>query len=185
MCACWWPKGTEHGCAAKDFSEVNEVRWHESLPLAPEIRVTATPAQHFTARSFSDRDRAHWCGWRIDSPEGALWHAGDSGYCEGFHDIGARYGPVDFGMIPIGAYQPRHIMRPDAHEPGRGGGGFLATRCRRAVGMHWGTFRLTDEPLGEPPELLESALRGKLIPPESFTAGVVGQVVDIPGPQAT
>jgi N-acyl-phosphatidylethanolamine-hydrolysing phospholipase D len=179
------PEGHGAWLCRKGFREVNEVRWHESLPLAPDIRVTATPAQHFTSRSFSDRDRAHWCGWRIDSAGGSLWHVGDSGYCEGFHDIGERHGPVDFGMIPIGAYQPRHIMRPMHMNPDEAVEVFVATRCRRAVGMHWGTFRLTDEPLGEPPELLESALRGKLIPPESFTAGVVGQVVDIPGPQAT
>jgi N-acyl-phosphatidylethanolamine-hydrolysing phospholipase D len=164
----------------KGFRKVEEVRWHESLPLAPGVRLTATPAQHFTARTFRDRDRAHWCGWHIDSPEASLWHAGDSGYCAGFREIGERYGGVDFGMIPIGAYQPRQIMRAMHMNPDEAVEVFQETRCRRAVGMHWGTFRLTDEPMGEPPLLLESALRTQSIPVELFRAGVVGEIIDIP-----
>ncbi|QTN33824.1 MBL fold metallo-hydrolase [Akkermansiaceae bacterium] len=164
----------------KRFREVNEIAWHGSLPLTSGVKATATPAQHFTARSPFDRDQAHWCGWRIDSPEGSLWHAGDSGYCAGFRGIGETYGDVDFGMIPIGAYQPRHIMRPVHLNPDEAAEVFLDTRCRRAVGMHWGTFRLTDEPMGEPPLLLESALLAKRIPPESFLSGVVGKIIEIP-----
>ena len=179
------PEGHGAWLRRKGFRDVNEVRWHESFQLALDIRVTATPAQHFTARSLADRDLAHWCGWRIDSADGSLWHAGDSGYCPGFLEIGERYGPVDFGMIPIGAYQPRRILRPIHMNPDEAVEVFLETRCRRAVGMHWGTFRLTDEPMGEPPLLLESALLEKQIPPASFTAGVVGAVIDIPRGQAT
>lgn len=158
---------------------MKEVRWHESFPLSADLRVTATPAQHFTVRSLADRDRAHWCGWRIDSAEGSLWHAGDSGYCAAFREIGERHGPVNFGMIPIGAYQLRHIMRPVHMNPDEAVEVFLETRCRRAVGMHWGTFRLTDEPLGEPPILLGNALRGKQIPSRSFDPGVVGAIIEI------
>jgi len=165
----------------KGFHDVHEVRWHESFSLTSNLRVTATPAQHFTARSFSDRNLAHWCGWRIDSSEGALWHAGDSGYCAGFREIGERYGPVDFGMIPIGAYQPRHLMSPFHMNPDEAVEVFVETRCRRAVGMHWGTFRLTDEPMGEPPLLLERALCEKQLPSGSFDAGVVGKIVEFSG----
>ena len=173
-----------HGAwlSRKGFRDVNEVRWHESFFLAPNIRVTATPAQHFTARSLTDRNLAHWCGWRIDSPEGALWHAGDSGYCAAFREIGERYGPVDLAMIPIGAYQPQHIMRPIHMNPDEAVEVFLETRCRRAVGMHWGTFSLTDEPMGEPPILLEHALRENQIPPTSFESGRVGAIIEIPRP---
>ena len=168
----------------KGFSDVNEIRWHESFRLSEDILVTATPAQHFTARSLTDRDRAHWCGWRIDSPEGALWHAGDSGYCVGFGEIGERYGPVDFGMIPIGAYQPRNMMRPIHMNPDEAVEVFKETLCRRAIGMHWGTFQLTDEPLGEPPILLEIALRKKYISPGIFESGVVGEIIEIASPTA-
>jgi N-acyl-phosphatidylethanolamine-hydrolysing phospholipase D len=166
----------------KGFRDVEEVRWNDSSVLAPGVFATATPAQHFTARSLGDRDLAHWCGWRIDSPHGSLWHAGDSGYCPAFREMGERYGPVDFGMIPIGAYQPRQIMQAVHMNPDEAVDVFLETRCRRAVGMHWGTFRLTDEPMGEPPLLLENALLAKNIPAASFAAGMVGAIIEVATP---
>jgi N-acyl-phosphatidylethanolamine-hydrolysing phospholipase D len=159
---------------ARRFLLVNELAWHETAEIAPGIRVIATPAQHFTARTPFDRDRSHWCGWLIDGGGCKLWHAGDSGYCPAFEEIGGRYGPIDFAMIPIGAYLPRRIMRPMHMNPAEAVQAFLDARCRRAVAMHWGTFQLTDEPMGEPPLLLSKALVEKSVPPDRFVAGDIG-----------
>lgn len=159
----------------KGFNNVSELAWHDSTEIAPGVRVTATPAQHFTARSLLDRNRGHWCGWLIDGAGCKLWHAGDSGYCAAFAEIGARYGPIDFGMIPIGAYLPRRIMRAMHMNPAEAVRAFIETRCRLAAAMHWGTFQLTDEPLGEPPILLAKALRENSIAPERFEASVIGR----------
>ena len=169
------PEGHAAWLRKKGFSDVTEVRWRKSVDLGGDLRITATPAQHFTARSPIDRNLAHWCGWLIESPQGSLWHAGDSGYCDAFREIGERHGPIDFGMIPIGAYQPRHLMRPMHLNPDEAVDVLVETRCRRAVAMHWGTFRLTDEPLGEPPLLLAAALESRAIDPSVFVAGLIGQ----------
>ena len=169
------PEGHAAWLKRAGFRNVRELQWQESHDLAPGLRVTATPAQHFTARSLWDRNRGHWCGWLLDSPHGKLWHAGDSGYCQAFRDIGERHGPIDFGMIPIGAYQPRHIMQAMHMNPEEAVQVFLETRCRRAVAMHWGTFRLTDEPLGEPPLRLHAALDQLGISRDDFIIGAVGQ----------
>lgn len=158
----------------KGFANVTGLPWLASTQLAPGIRVTATPAQHFTARSFHDRNRGHWCGWLIHGAHAKLWHAGDSGYCAAFRDIGEHFGPIDFGMIPIGAYQPRRIMRDMHMNPEEAVTAFQETRCRQAAAMHWGTFRLTDEPLGEPPIRLETAVRAARLPADAFTSGNVG-----------
>lgn len=173
------PEGHAAWLKRTGFSDVRELAWFASHTPAPGVTVTATPAQHFTARTLWDRNRGHWCGWLLESPAGKLWHAGDSGYCEAFREIGAIFGPIDFGMIPIGAYQPRHIMRPMHLNPEEAVRVFLETRCRRAVAMHWGTFRLTDEPLGEPPLRLAAALKQSGISPESFIIGAIGQSWDI------
>lgn len=158
----------------KGFIDVSELAWHESADLMPGIRVTATPAQHFSARGLFDRNRAHWCGWLVEGAGCKIWHAGDSGYCGAFSEIGARYGPLDFGMIPIGAYQPRRIMRPMHMNPEEAVRAFLESRCQLAVAMHWGTFQLTDEPMGEPPMLLERALREQALAADRFIASVIG-----------
>ena len=178
------PEGHAAWLRQKGFHHTTELAWHESREIHPGIRVTATPCQHFTARSLRDRNRAHWCGWLIEGGGVKLWHTGDSGFCAAFQEIGERYGPIDFGMIPIGAYQPRRIMRPMHMNPGEAVSAFIASRCRSALAMHWGTFRLTDEPLGEPPLLLERALREKKLPAGCFTAGSVGEIREI-GPPLT
>jgi N-acyl-phosphatidylethanolamine-hydrolysing phospholipase D len=167
------------------FQHVTELSWFASTPLAPGIRITATPAQHFTARSFRDRNRAHWCGWLIEGTALKLWHAGDSGLCDAFREIGERFGPLDFGMIPIGAYQPQHLMRPMHMNPQEAVTAFQHARCKHAAAMHWGTFRLTDEALGEAPILLERALFQAKLPATVFTAGCVGEVWNIPDSEPT
>lgn len=159
---------------SKGFSRVEELAWHHSAEVFAGIRVTATPAQHFTARNLLDRNRGHWCGWLVEGAGCKLWHAGDSGYCPAFAEIGGRYGRIDFGMIPIGAYLPRRIMRAMHMNPDEAVRAFQESRCRRAVAMHWGTFQLTDEPLGEPPILLEKALQEHGLAAEVFVAPAIG-----------
>jgi N-acyl-phosphatidylethanolamine-hydrolysing phospholipase D len=163
----------------KGFENVSELAWHAAAEVVPGLRVTATPAQHFTARSPFDRDRGHWCGFLIEGAGCKLWHAGDSGYCGAFTDIGARHGLIDFGMIPIGAYNPRRIMEAMHMNPEEAVRAFEETRCRRAVAMHWGTFKLTDEPMGEPVILLEIAMKQKSLAAEKFNAGRVGDIWEV------
>lgn len=163
----------------KGFSQVREVSWHSSLEIFPGITVTATPAQHFTSRTPFDRDLGHWCGWLVEGAGCKLWHAGDSGFCPAFQEIGSRYGPIDFGMIPIGAYLPRQIMKAMHMNPEEAVQAFLDARCLRAAAMHWGTFRLTDEPMQEPVMLLARALKKRNLPADSFAAGRVGDQWDV------
>ena len=74
------------------------------------LRVTATPARHFSARRAGDRNRSLWCGFAVALDGMRLWFAGDTAYHPEFGEIGARCGPFDFVMIPIGAYEPRWFM---------------------------------------------------------------------------
>jgi len=78
-------------------------------------------------------------------------------------------------MIGIGAYQPRWFMHPLHMSPGEAVMALQETRCRRATAMHWGTFELSEEPLGEPPLLLARELLDRGIPPDRFESGCVGQ----------
>jgi N-acyl-phosphatidylethanolamine-hydrolysing phospholipase D len=169
------PEGHAGWLGGKGFPKVLELSWFASAEILPGIRATATPAQHFTARTPFDRNHAHWCGWLLEGGGVKLWHAGDSAWCPAFREIGERLGPIDFGMIPIGAYSPRWFMKPMHMNPEEAVQVFQETRCRRAVAMHWGTFRLTDEPLGEPPLRLAAELENRGIPATSFVAGSIGE----------
>ncbi len=169
------PDGHAGWFAKIGFVRTTALAWWQSIEIAPGVTVTATPAQHFTARSPWDRNRGHWCGWCVAGAGVKLWHSGDSGHCPAFREIGARLGPLDFGMIAIGAYQPRWFMRPLHMNPADAVQVFQETACRKATGMHWGTFRLSDEPLGEPPLLLARHLLENNLDPDQFEAGSVGQ----------
>lgn len=172
----WIAEGHAEWLRTKGFPQVRELAWNERAELAPGVVLTSLPAHHFTARTPWDRDLGHWCGWLIEGGGCKLWHAGDSGWFPGFAEIGERHGPIDFGMIPIGAYQPQRVMKSVHMTPEEAVRAFLATRCRRAVGMHWGTFHLTDEPMQEPRLRLEKALLEQKITPQTFVAGGVGDV---------
>ncbi len=173
------PEGHASWLAAKVSCPVLELPWDGTTGLGDAVSVTATPAQHFTARSLFDRNKGHWCGWLLEGGGCKIWHCGDSGYCPAFHAIGERHGPIDFAMIPIGAYQPRNIMKAMHMNPEEAVRTFEDVRCHRAVAMHWGTFQLTDEPLEEPPLRLQRELLRKRISPESFVTGAVGQLWEI------
>jgi len=169
------PEGHAEWFANAGFIRVQPVVWWQCIDIAPGVSVTATPAQHFTARSLADRNRGHWCGWCVAGGGVKLWHSGDSGYCPAFREIGTRLGPLDFGMIGIGAYQPRWFMRPLHMAPGEAVLAFQETGCRHATAMHWGTFQLSDEPLGEPPLLLARELHDRGVAAGQFDGGRIGQ----------
>ena len=140
---------------ARDIQELDW--WQETVVHG--LRVTATPARHFSARRLGDRNRSLWCGFALALDEKRAWFAGDSAYHPEFGEIGARCGPFDFVMIPIGAYEPRWFMERvhvNPEEAVRIYEDLIASHPERRrplmLGIHWGTFRLTDEPMDEPPQ---------------------------------
>jgi N-acyl-phosphatidylethanolamine-hydrolysing phospholipase D len=98
-----------------------------------------------------------------------VYFAGDSGYSGDFAKIGAGFGGVDLALLPIGAYAPRWFMRGEHMDPADAVKAFQDVRARRAIGVHWGTFELTDEPLDEPPVKLAEALRAAGLPADRFS----------------
>jgi N-acyl-phosphatidylethanolamine-hydrolysing phospholipase D len=135
-----------------------ELDWWQSTETNG-VRVHAVPAQHFCGRSLTDADRRLWAGWVVAGPTRRFYHAGDTGYFAGFAAIGERLGPIDLAAVPIGAYDPASIMRFVHLNPEEAMRAALDARAVRTVGMHWGTFDLTDEPLDEPPRRFRAAAR--------------------------
>lgn len=138
-----------------------ELGWWESAAIGG-VRVHCVPARHFSGRTLRDRNRRLWAGFVVEGATRRLYFAGDTASFEGFSEIGFRLGPIDLAALPIGAYSPREIMGPVHVNPEEAVAAALELRARRAVGMHFGTFDLSDEPLDEPPRrfLAEAARRG-------------------------
>lgn len=150
------PLGNAETLKGLGAQTVTELDWWQSCDLG-SIEVTLVPARHWSMRYPWDRNDALWGGFVIRSSEGTAYHAGDTGFFDGFREIGQRLGPIDWAMLPIGAYDPRWMMEPQHMGPEDAVEAARMLGARRLVGMHWGTFRLTDEPIGEPPERARSA----------------------------
>ncbi len=144
------PTGVGRYLRAARLGPVVERGWWEHHDLGG-LRFTLVPQQHWSIRLPWDRDTALWGGWVIRAPEGTAYHAGDTGYFSHFGAIGERCGPIDWAMLPIGAYDPRWMMQPQHMSAEEAGRAFVECGARNLVAMHWGTFQLTDEPLAEPP----------------------------------
>ncbi|MFN8644997.1 MAG: MBL fold metallo-hydrolase, partial [Candidatus Binatia bacterium] len=87
-----------------------ELDWWQSRK-AGRVTITCVPAQHFSGRTLSDGNQRLWAGWVVEGPTRRFYHAGDTGYFDGFAEIGRRIGPPDLAALPIGAYDPASIMR--------------------------------------------------------------------------
>jgi N-acyl-phosphatidylethanolamine-hydrolysing phospholipase D len=127
-----------------------ELSWWETTQVAG-VRVTCVPAKHFSGRGLSDRNRRLWAGFVVEGATRRLYFAGDTGYFEGFVEIGRRLGPPDLAAMPIGAYLPQALMKSIHVTPEEALQAGLDLGAGRIAGMHFGTFDLADEPLDEPP----------------------------------
>ncbi len=121
-----------------------------------ELEITCVPARHWSMRMPWDRNDGLWGGFVVAGPEATVYHSGDTGLFDDFAEIGQRCGPIDYAMLPIGAYEPRWFMEPQHMNPDDAVSAFEMLGAKHLVGMHWGTFVLTDEPLAEPPERTEA-----------------------------
>jgi L-ascorbate metabolism protein UlaG (beta-lactamase superfamily) len=138
------------------IDRVRELGWWESLDWRG-VRVTCVPSQHWSMRVPWDRNMRLWGGFVLESDEGTAYHAGDTAMSEEvFRTIAARSPRIDWAMLPIGAYDPPWFMAPQHMGPEEAGRAWEILGARVLVAMHWGTFRLTDEPLGEPPERMRA-----------------------------
>jgi len=130
---------------------VTELDWWQTASFGA-VNIHCVPAQHFSGRSLTDESRRLWAGFVVEGASRRFYHAGDTGYFDGFAAIGERFGHVDLAAIPIGAYAPASIMQFVHLNPEEAVQAAVDLNARTAVAMHYGTFDLTDEPIDEPPQ---------------------------------
>ncbi len=136
---------------------VTELDWGDSA-RSTGLSLHFVPVQHWSSRTPWDRNRTLWGAWVIEHGERRYFFGGDFGYSRDLADAAARFGGFDLAMIPIGAYEPRWFMKVMHVNPEEAVQSHIDLKARFSVGMHWGTFRLTDERLDEPPSRLAEAV---------------------------
>ncbi len=155
------------------FSRVEERDWWEAATATP-LPVTVTPAQHFSARTPFDRNRALWGSFVVEIEGRRLFFGGDSGYAPHFREIRERHGAIDLALLPIGAYEPRWFMGPIHLNPDEAVRAHLDLGAARSIGMHFGTFQLTTEAIDEPLRALDRARQAHGVADTSFYVLDVG-----------
>lgn len=169
-----------------DSARVREMDWWEKTAVAP-LAIHFVPAQHWSARSLTDRSETLWGGWVVQTDATALqpfsaYFAGDTGYSKDFADIGKKFGSFDLALIPIGAYAPRWFMQGQHVDPAQAVKIHQDVHAKRSIGIHWGVFELADEPLDEPPVLLADEVKKAGLPAAAFTVLKHGETLKLAAP---
>ncbi|KAI8354759.1 beta-lactamase superfamily domain-containing protein [Mortierella sp. GBAus27b] len=182
-----------------DWWDEHEHTFHDDKS---SVKVTCTPCQHFTGRSLTDTNMTLWASWVVQTipkheseKSVKVFFGGDTGYryvakgkneedvpcCPAFKEIGERIGPFDLSMIPIGAYSPRWFMSPIHCSPEDAVLVHMDIKSKRSVGMHWGTWTLTDEAAEEPPVRLKAAMEKHGLDANTFDTIQIGEtlIVDV------
>jgi L-ascorbate metabolism protein UlaG (beta-lactamase superfamily) len=160
---------------------VEELDWWQDAETSA-LPIVLTPAQHFSARTPFDRNRALWGGFTLVADGVRIFFAGDTAYASFFRDVRQRLGPIDLALLPIGAYEPRWFMQAVHMNPAEAVQAHLDLEASESVGMHFGTFRLTAEGIDEPLRALEAACRATNIPPSRFRTLPFGESIRLGQP---
>lgn len=135
------------------FRDYRELEWWESFETA-SLTITSVPARHISGRKPWDHNESGYCGFVVEAGDCTVYFAGDSGYGEHFAEISRRFS-IDIALLPIGAYKPYEWFKNIHMTPHTALQAFVDLKARHLIPVHWGTFKISDEPMAEPPQLLQ------------------------------
>ena len=175
------------------ITSVVELDWWQAHRLGA-VEIVLTPVQHWSGRGLNDHMRTLWGGFAVFAPEFHLYYSGDTGYSPDFTDtrehFAARQQPAlgggfDLALIAIGAYEPRWLMASMHVNPDEAVGMHRDLGAKRSLGVHWGSFEMSDEALDAPPRALDTARRAQGVAAEDFFLLAIGETRRLPRrPQA-
>ncbi|QHW30882.1 MBL fold metallo-hydrolase [Paenibacillus rhizovicinus] len=152
------PVGLADKLRRKGFSSIIELDWWQSAEVSG-VKFTFVPAQHWTRRTLVDTNSSLWGGFVIECKDApTVYFAGDSGYFDGFKQIGMRFPDIDVALMPIGAYDPEWFMGPQHVTPEEALKAFRDTGARCFVPMHYGSYKLADDTPREALDRLEAEM---------------------------
>lgn len=169
------PKGMGPAFARRGLTKTVEMEWWQKEAIGDRVSLTFVPSQHWSQRGLFDRNRSLWGGYVLEAEGRSVYFAGDTAYFEGFAEIGRRFPDLDAALLPIGTYEPRWYLRSQHMDPADAVAAFESLGARRLCAMHWGTFKQSDEPLDEPPRVLEEVRRQRGIDADRVWVAAVGE----------
>ena len=178
------PLGVDAWMAKVGIQRVQRMDWWDrqdiAAPAGP-VTVHFVPSHHWSSRTPWDRRATLWGGFvvqaRVAGEPASLYHAGDTGYAPDFAEIGQRFGGFDLAMIPVGCYLPRWFMQQQHVNEEEAVRIHLDVKSRLSMGVHWGAFRLCNDPIDAPVDGLPAARARLAVPDHAFVLPVLGRTV--------
>ncbi|NEY99370.1 MBL fold metallo-hydrolase [Heyndrickxia shackletonii] len=171
------PVGLKNYLERRKFSPVKEFNWWDSTTIK-NVTFTFVPSKHWTKRTLTDTNTSHWGGWVLEGRGKTIYFAGDSGYFDGFKEIGKKF-KIDYALIPIGAYEPEWFMSAQHINPEEAVQVFLDVQAKVFIPMHYGAFRLADDTPKEALDRLMDAWEKQEIDKSSLAILKLGETLTI------
>jgi N-acyl-phosphatidylethanolamine-hydrolysing phospholipase D len=182
------PLGLKNWMIRAGVSRAVELDWWEHHEHA-DVEFHLTPAQHWSARSLTDRNKTLWGAWSIIGRDCHWFFSGDTGYSADFTDTRQRFaerqctedgGGFDVALIAVGACEPRWFMQHQHVDPAEAVRIHVDLGAKRSVGVHWGTFSLADEPLDHPLHVIAAARAQHGVKEADFALMAIGETRRVP-----
>ncbi|BBH53103.1 MBL fold metallo-hydrolase [Fluviispira sanaruensis] len=169
------PLGNKKFLLDNDILNVSELDWWETDKFNPNIQLSLAPAHHASARGLFDRNKTLWGSFLISINKQKIYFAGDTAYSSHFAAIRKRFGAPDIALLPIGAYEPRWFMKLVHMNPTEAVKAHLDLGAKQSIGIHFGTFQLTQERIDQPRKDLNLELKNKQLNIKEFITLDEGQ----------
>jgi len=153
------PRGVGRYGRRTGFPRVLELERWESVEVEG-VRITFVPAKHFSGRIPWDRNKSQFGGFIVEAGQTCVYFAGDTAHDEFFKELKNRF-KIDVALLPIGAYKPHAWFRNIHLNPQTALQAFEDCGARYLIPIHWGTFKISDEPMDEPPQWLREEAKKK------------------------
>lgn len=139
-------------------SDIVCMNWYDEYKIDEDLSIHFVPAKHWGRRGINDVNKALWGGFVIKSSTQSIYFSGDTAYDTHFKEIGEKF-DIDYALLPIGAYNPEFIMKDHHTNPQQAFNASKDLKAKKMIPMHYGTFKLSDEPLNEPLEWIKKIQR--------------------------
>jgi L-ascorbate metabolism protein UlaG (beta-lactamase superfamily) len=172
------PLGVDLWMKEQGITNVKALDWWDSHPVGA-AKVTLVPVQHWSSRTPFDRHHTLWGGFVLQAPVAgqpySMFFTGDTGYSADFKNIGVKFGGFDFSQIAVGCYAPRWFMHDQHVDEDAAVKIHLDVKSRLSMGVHWGAFRLCDDPLEAPIDGLPKARAAHGVADDAFVLFAIGE----------
>lgn len=153
--------------------KTEEAGWFQEYDIDEKFKVYFLPSFHWHKRNLIDANKVLWGSFIIQTAKKTIYFAGDTAYAEHFKEIGTLF-EIDTAILPIGAYDPSWFMGDNHMNPVEALQAFSDLRAKELIPMHFGTFDLTDEPLGEPEQIMRQVGKDK-----NLRFVTIGEKIDV------